>query len=73
MFILDIGSESVQFDNASIYVQFGLTSIMFFGIFFIYFYPSGIFYYPQGYCIKIMITSKLKCDFQSHQRIISSH
>ena len=30
---LDIGSESLQFDNASIYVQFGVTFIMFFDIF----------------------------------------
>ena len=37
---LDIGSEILQFDNASIYVQFGVTFITFFGIYFIYFYPS---------------------------------
>ena len=36
---LDIGSESLQFNNANIYVQFGVTFIMFFGIFSFIFVP----------------------------------
>ena len=44
MFILGHGSESLQLDNASIYlcsiVQFGVTFIMFFDMFLKKFYPS---------------------------------
>ena len=36
---LDIGSEILEFDNANIYVQFGVTFIMFFDIFLNFFYP----------------------------------
>ena len=39
-----------KFDNASIYVQFGATFIMFFNIFFNLFYPSY-----EGFSVTVML------------------
>ena len=61
---MDIESESLQFDNGSIYVQFGVNFIMLSDIFFYSLYPSY-----EGFSVTvdfiIIVSNKRYLTFES--------